>query len=64
MLDFSDPYFDATQALLVKKDSAIKGLEDLDGKTVGVQTGTTGADYAGRTPPRTPRSRSSRTSRC
>jgi polar amino acid transport system substrate-binding protein len=45
VLDFSDPYFDATQALLVKKGSPIKGLEDLDGKTVGVQLGTTGADY-------------------
>jgi polar amino acid transport system substrate-binding protein len=45
VLDFSDPYFDATQALLVKKGSPIKSLEDLDGKTVGVQLGTTGADY-------------------
>ncbi len=45
VLDFSEPYFDATQALLVKKGSPIKGLEDLDGKTVGVQLGTTGADY-------------------
>ena len=45
VLDFSEPYFDATQALLVKKGSPIKGLEDLDGKSVGVQLGTTGADY-------------------
>ena len=45
VLDFSEPYFDATQALLVAKGSPIKGLEDLDGKTVGVQLGTTGADY-------------------
>jgi polar amino acid transport system substrate-binding protein len=45
VLDFSEPYFDATQAMLVAKDSPIKGLEDLDGKTVGVQLGTTGADY-------------------
>lgn len=45
VLDFSEPYFDATQALLVKKGSPIKGLEDLGGKSVGVQLGTTGADY-------------------
>ena len=43
---FSDPYFNATQALLVKKDSGYKGLEDLDGKRLGTQTDTTGAIYA------------------
>jgi polar amino acid transport system substrate-binding protein len=45
VLDFSKPYFDATQALLVKKGSPIKSLKDLAGKSVGVQLGTTGADY-------------------
>lgn len=43
---FSDPYFNATQALLVKKDSGIKTLEDLKGKTLAVQTATTGQIYA------------------
>jgi polar amino acid transport system substrate-binding protein len=43
---FSDPYFDANQALLVKKDSGIKTLDDLKGKTLGVQSGTTGKMYA------------------
>ena len=43
---FSAPYFDANQALLVKKGSGIKGLEDLEGKTLGVQSGTTGKMYA------------------
>lgn len=43
---FSDPYFKATQALLVKKDSGIKDLADLRGKKVGVQTDTTGQKYA------------------
>jgi len=43
---FSAPYFDADQALLVKKDSGIKSLEDLQGKTLGVQSGTTGKMYA------------------
>jgi polar amino acid transport system substrate-binding protein len=43
---FSAPYFDANQALLVKKGSGIKGLKDLQGKTLGVQSGTTGKMYA------------------
>src|SRR3990170_61874 len=43
---FSDPYFDANQALLVKKGSGIKSLADLKGKTLGVQSGTTGKMYA------------------
>ncbi len=43
---FSDPYFDATQALLVKADSPITDLPDLKGKVLAVQSGTTGQDYA------------------
>jgi polar amino acid transport system substrate-binding protein len=43
---FSAPYFDADQALLVKKNSGISSLEDLSGKTLGVQSGTTGKLYA------------------
>ncbi|WP_029252340.1 transporter substrate-binding domain-containing protein [Paraoerskovia marina] len=43
---FSDPYFNATQALLVAADSGYESLEDLDGKQLGVQTGTTGEIYA------------------
>ncbi|MGH3366622.1 MAG: transporter substrate-binding domain-containing protein [Nocardioidaceae bacterium] len=46
VLDFSDPYFEATQALLVKKGSGISGLEDLAGKSLAVQEGTTGEIYA------------------
>ena len=65
VLDFSSPYFNATQAMLVTKGSPIKGLSDLDGKTVGVQLGTTGADYVRKNAPKgAARSRSSRTSRC
>jgi len=45
-LDFSAPYFDATQALLVKADSKIATLDDLAGKKVGVQAATTGQIYA------------------
>jgi polar amino acid transport system substrate-binding protein len=46
VLDFSDPYFEATQALLVKKGSGISDLADLSGKSLAVQEGTTGAIYA------------------
>ncbi|ASO23113.1 Glutamine-binding periplasmic protein precursor [Actinoalloteichus hoggarensis] len=45
-IDFSDPYFDATQALLVAADSGIAGESDLDGLRVAVQTGTTGQSWA------------------
>lgn len=44
-VDFSDNYFDAGQAIIVKKDSTIKAAQDLNGKKVGVQTGTTGDIY-------------------
>ena len=44
-LDFSDPYFDASQSIIVLKGSDIKGPEDLSGKKVGVQLGTTGDTY-------------------
>src|SRR5699024_1852037 len=43
---FSDPYFNLTQVLLVKEDSGIDGLADLEGKKLGVQTATTGMIYA------------------
>ncbi|RMF27494.1 MAG: hypothetical protein D6759_17605 [Chloroflexi bacterium] len=42
-VDFSDPYFNAGQIIAVRADNTdIKGPEDLDGKVVGVQQGTTG----------------------
>jgi polar amino acid transport system substrate-binding protein len=43
---FSDPYFAATQALLVKSDSTVTDLAGLKGQTLAVQAGTTGHDYA------------------
>lgn len=46
VIDFSDPYFDATQALIVEKGAGYASLEDLEGKTLGVQVGTTGQEYA------------------
>ena len=45
-MDFSDPYFDADQGLLVPAGSDIASLEDLAGLSVGVQTATTGATFA------------------
>lgn len=42
-VDFSDPYFDADQSLLVQADSEIRSTDDLADATVGVQLGTTGA---------------------
>lgn len=43
---FSEPYFDATQAMLVTKDSTVATLADLKGKKLGAQAATTGLDYA------------------
>lgn len=51
VMDFTDPYFEATQALLTKTDSGITDLEQLAGKSVAVQDGTTGADYVRETAP-------------
>jgi len=44
-VDFSEPYFKANQAVLVKKDSNILSPKDLKNKIIGVQTGTTGDSY-------------------
>jgi polar amino acid transport system substrate-binding protein len=45
-ISITEPYMDATQVLLVKKDSGIKTLADLKGKKVGAQADTTGKKYA------------------
>jgi polar amino acid transport system substrate-binding protein len=45
-IDFSDPYYDSLQSLLVKTSSGIKDINGLSGKNVGVQQGTTGENYA------------------
>ena len=44
-VDFSDTYAHATQVIIVKEDSEIKGVADLEGKIIGVQQGTTGDIY-------------------
>ncbi len=46
-VDFTEPYYSAIQSLLVPVDADIASIDDLvEGVTVGVQSGTTGADYA------------------
>jgi polar amino acid transport system substrate-binding protein len=45
-VDFSDPYYLADQSLLVAEGSDIGSQEDLGGKIVGAQDGTTGETYA------------------
>lgn len=42
--NFSDPYYQDEVGLLVKKDSGIESLADLDGKIVGVAQGATSKD--------------------
>ncbi len=44
-IDFSDPYYDSLQSLLVPKDAKFK-LEDAKGKTIAAKQGTTGEAYA------------------
>ena len=42
MVDFSDEYYEAVQYVIVPSDSEIASAEDLEGKNIGVQLGTTG----------------------
>lgn len=44
-MNFSDDYYQASQAIVVKADSDIKAAADLEGKTVSCQEGTTGEQY-------------------
>lgn len=49
-MDFSNPYLNAGQVLVVKKVANVTKLEDLVGKKVGAQIGTTGAIAISKTP--------------
>ena len=44
-VNFSETYATGVQAIIVKEGSAIKTVDDLEGKTIGVQAGTTGDIY-------------------
>ena len=46
VVDFTDPYYLSSTALLVPTDSDIASVDDLSGTIVGVQDGTTQQDYA------------------
>jgi polar amino acid transport system substrate-binding protein len=45
-VSFAQPYYDSDQSLTVTKASGIKNLAGMDGKTVGVDTGSTGDMWA------------------
>ncbi|MCI8822718.1 MAG: basic amino acid ABC transporter substrate-binding protein [Lachnospiraceae bacterium] len=45
-VDFTDPYTTSRQVIIVQDGSPITGADGLEGKTIGVQTGTTGDLFA------------------
>jgi polar amino acid transport system substrate-binding protein len=45
-IDFSDPYIDSNQSIAVANASTAKSAADLVGKNIGVQSGTTGQQWA------------------
>ena len=45
-VNFSDPYMDSNQALVVMSDSGITDVKQLEGKKIAAQSGTTGSDWA------------------
>ena len=50
VMDFSTSYATGVQVVIVRDDSDITELDDLDGKMIGTQRGTTGYIYASDTP--------------
>lgn len=49
-MDFSNTYATGVQVVIVPEDSDIETLDDLDGKLIGTQEGTTGYIYASSDP--------------
>ena len=45
-MDFSDPYYESGSTFAVPSDSSVESLDDLEGKTVAVKIGSTGAQVA------------------
>jgi ABC-type amino acid transport substrate-binding protein len=46
-VDFSDPYFESEQSLLVQEDGEVQSIDDITADTVvGAEDGTTGETYA------------------
>lgn len=50
VMDFSDTYANGVQVVIVKEDSDITTIDDLEGKMIGTQQGTTGYLYCSDTP--------------
>ena len=50
VMDFSSPYANGVQVIIVPEDSDIASPDDLDGKIIGTQRGTTGYIYCSDTP--------------
>ena len=49
-VNFSDSYATGIQVVIVPEDSAIASIDDLSGKKIGVQSGTTGDIYCSSAP--------------
>lgn len=45
-LNFSDPYYDSLQSLLVSTEAGVSSLDEFGGRPLGVQGATTGSEYA------------------
>ena len=50
VMNFSDSYATGIQVVIVKEGSEIKSIDDLEGKKIGTQMGTTGYIYCSDTP--------------
>lgn len=49
-VDFTDSYATGVQVIIVKEDSDIQSVDDMTGKMIGTQEGTTGYQYCSDTP--------------
>lgn len=45
IVDFSDPYYDSGLRILVKQNSDVQTIDDLDGMRIGTKIGSTSYDY-------------------
>jgi len=45
-IDFTDPYYNSNQSLVMKMGTTYTGTDQLSGKKIGVQSGTTGEAWA------------------
>ena len=50
VMDFYDSYAKGVQVVIVPEDSDIQSIDDMDGKMIGTQRGTTGYIYCSDTP--------------